>query len=305
MATPLTADQLITALRAERVDLVEVGAWRTHHRGQRGDGWGPVHGVMIHHTVSGGTAASVELCRQGHATLPGPLCHGVADKRGRLHLVGHGRTNHAGGGDPAVLQAVIREASSLPAPNQTSQDGNARFYGVEAINWGDGHDPWPDAQLECIARSAAAICRAHGWTERSVIGHAEWQPGKVDPRGPGRDAAAMMRDIRADVRRLLTRSPGTQAPPTPAPEAPMAITRDDVRTIFGSAVIANPGPSAERNPTISAGTSLRNIEIVVRRLEMAVAETRSELAQLAAALTPEHHAPGEATREPDADGSGT
>ena len=32
-------------------------------------------------------------------------------------------------------------------------------------------------------RVSAAICRHHGWNERSVIGHLEWQPGKVDPRG--------------------------------------------------------------------------------------------------------------------------
>jgi nucleoid-associated protein YgaU len=30
---------------------------------------------------------------------------------------------------------------------------------------------------------SAAICRHHSWTQRSVIGHLEWQPGKVDPRG--------------------------------------------------------------------------------------------------------------------------
>ena len=30
-------------------------------------------------------------------------------------------------------------------------------------------------------RWAAALCRAHGWSELSVIGHKEWQPGKIDP----------------------------------------------------------------------------------------------------------------------------
>ncbi len=32
-------------------------------------------------------------------------------------------------------------------------------------------------------RAAAAVCRHHAWSARSVIGHLEWQPGKVDPRG--------------------------------------------------------------------------------------------------------------------------
>jgi hypothetical protein len=203
MATPLSADKLLSALRAEGVGVVEVGSWRTHNRGNRGDGWGPVNGVMLHHTVSGGTKTTVELCRKGHAALPGPLCHGVADKEGRLHLVGHGRTNHAGGGDADVLAAVIREATSLPAPNQTNRDGNARFYGIEAVNWGDMEDPWPAKQLECVARAAAAICRAHGWNQYSVIGHAEWQNGKLDPRGPGKHASAMMRDFRSRIGKLL------------------------------------------------------------------------------------------------------
>jgi hypothetical protein len=37
--------------------------------------------------------------------------------------------------------------------------------------------------LDAIERVSAAICRHHGWTARSVIGHLERQPGKVDPRG--------------------------------------------------------------------------------------------------------------------------
>ena len=166
---------------------------------------------MIHHTVTSGTDASVELCYEGYSGLPGPLCHGVVDKTGRVHMVGHGRANHAGSGDSDVLAAVIAERS-LPAANETDADGNSRFYGFECINRGDQRDPWPEAQLDAVARAAAAICRAHGWTERSVIGHAEWQPGKVDPRGPGKNAAAMMRDIRARVGRLLDGRPDNGRP---------------------------------------------------------------------------------------------
>jgi hypothetical protein len=189
MATPLTADTLVAALTAEGVRVVEYGDWRTHNRNHKG-AWGPLNGVMIHHTVSSGTDASVELCYNGHAALPGPLCHGVIDKAGTVHLVGNGRANHAGGGDPAVLQRVIAEDSGdrPPAPREHegsagSVDGNARFYGFECVNLGDGEDPWPAAQLDAIERVSAAICRAHGWTARSVIGHLEWSDWKVDPRG--------------------------------------------------------------------------------------------------------------------------
>jgi hypothetical protein len=163
------------------VKVVEVGDWEHHNRNHKGP-WGPVHGVMIHHTVTNGSARTVELCREGRPDLPGPLCHGVITKDGTLHLVGYGRANHAGLGDDDVLRAVIAE-KALPHDNEANTDGNRHFYGFECENLGDGEDPWPQAQLETIEKVAAAICRHHGWSERSVIGHLEWQPGKVDPRG--------------------------------------------------------------------------------------------------------------------------
>ncbi|MVO87939.1 LysM peptidoglycan-binding domain-containing protein [Streptomyces sp. p1417] len=196
MATPLSAARFLEALRAEGLTVKEVGTWTRHNRNHKGP-WGPVHGVMIHHTVTSGTDSSVRLCRDGHSALPGPLCHGVIDKKGVVHLVGYGRANHAGLGDDDVLRAVIDERA-LPADNEASTDGNRHFYGFECVNLGDGRDPWPDAQLEAIERVSAALCRAHRWGERSVIGHLEWQPGKIDPKGFGMDW------MRGQVRDRLT-----------------------------------------------------------------------------------------------------
>ncbi|CAL9579567.1 N-acetylmuramoyl-L-alanine amidase [Streptomyces griseomycini] len=181
MAPPMSASAFLRVLKAEGLTVVEVGDWRDHNRNHKGP-WGPVHGVMIHHTVTKGSARTVEICRKGYAGLPGPLCHGVITKDGRVHLVGYGRANHAGLGDDEVLRAVIAE-KRLPKDNEQNTDGNRHFYGFECENLGDGEDPWPAAQLEAIERAAAAVCRHHGWNERSVIGHKEWQPGKVDPRG--------------------------------------------------------------------------------------------------------------------------
>ncbi|MFE1786994.1 N-acetylmuramoyl-L-alanine amidase [Streptomyces sp. NPDC059525] len=181
MSAPMSTDRFIHALRAEGLTLVEVGNWRTHNRNHKGP-WGPVHGVMIHHTVTHGAAYTVELCRDGDRALPGPLCHGVITKDGRVHLVGYGRANHAGAGDSDVLAAVVAERR-LPPVHHADTDGNRFFYGFECENLGDGRDPWPPAQLDAMARAAAAVCRVHGWTARSVIGHLEWQPGKIDPRG--------------------------------------------------------------------------------------------------------------------------
>ncbi|AJT64937.1 hypothetical protein T261_3267 [Streptomyces lydicus] len=203
MATPLTASQLLKALRDEGLVVHEVRNWRQHNRNAKGR-WGPVHGVMIHHTATQGTKASVDLCYDGHADLPGPLCHGVIDKQGEVHLVGNGRANHAGLGDRDVLQAVIDE-TPLPRDDAADADGNRHFYGFECINLGNGGDPWPEEQKRAIEKVAAAVCRAHRWSERSVIGHKEWQPGKVDPRGFTMDG------MRERIRRRLAMDP--EGPP--------------------------------------------------------------------------------------------
>ncbi|WP_405963507.1 peptidoglycan-binding protein [Streptomyces sp. NBC_00723] len=181
MANPLSADALVSALRAEGVTVVEHSGWRTNNRNHKGS-WGPVNGVIVHHTVTSGTSNSVSLCFDGHSALPGPLCHGVIAKDGTVHLVGNGRANHAGSGDGDVLKAVIAE-QALPAPNGNDTDGNVHFYGFECVNLGDGKDPWPAVQLEAMVRASAALCRAHGWSAASVIGHKEWTSKKIDPRG--------------------------------------------------------------------------------------------------------------------------
>ena len=212
MATPPSAATFAQLLRDEGVTVVEVGDWEHNNRNHKGP-WGPVHGVMIHHTVTRGdtkaqTEASVSLCRDGHSALPGPLCHGVIDKQGVVHLVGYGRTNHAGMGDDDVEQAVINE-TALPVDDEANTDGNRSFYGFECINLGDGADPWPEAQLLAIEKVSAAICRHHGWGARSVIGHLEWQPGKVDPRG------FSMQTMRG---RIAARLDGNQEDDMPTPE---------------------------------------------------------------------------------------
>ncbi|BBJ46129.1 hypothetical protein GCM10017744_099530 [Streptomyces antimycoticus] len=212
MATPLTADRLLKALRDEGLEVHEYRDWRTHNRNSKGP-WGPVNGVMIHHTVTKGTDSSVELCYEGHSALPGPLCHGVIDKAGAVHMVGHGRANHAGLGDSDVLRAVVDE-SALPPDNEADTDGNRHFYGFECINLGDGEDPWPEAQKLAIEKVSAAICRAHGWTQRSVIGHLEWQPGKIDPRGFTMDS------MRGRIAKRLGAKPDGPAPKPPATYEP-------------------------------------------------------------------------------------
>jgi hypothetical protein len=203
MATPLTADRLVAALRAEGVTVREVSGWRTNNRNHKGK-WGPVNGVIVHHTVTGPGTDVVGLIYRGHSALPGPLATGCITKDGTVHLTGNGRANHAGGGDPNVLAAVVAESYETrpPAPHEHdgsagAVDGNARFYGWECENEGDGRDPWPRVQYHAMVKATAAVCRAHGWSAKSAIGHLEWSDWKPDPRGFD------MQDFRRDLAACL------------------------------------------------------------------------------------------------------
>jgi hypothetical protein len=237
MAPPMSANSFLAALHNEGLIVVEVGDWRDHNRDSKGP-WGPVHGVMIHHTVTKGSKATVDICRTGYDGLPGPLCHGVITKDGRVHLVGYGRANHAGLGDRDVLAAVIAERA-LPVDNEATVDGNRHFYGFECENLGDGKDPWPDAQVEAIVRVGTALCRHHGWNERSVIRHLDWQPGKVDPRGL--DWADVQKRI---AKRLGSKTPAVQVPVVP--KRPVVDLSDLVKA-------ARTNPAASGQPVTYSG----------------------------------------------------
>ena len=216
MADPMTAAVLQRALLGEKLTVRVTKGWETHERDdETGKPFGPVHGVLIHHTAS---HQSFNYLWSGSSALPGPLCHGYIDKAGVVWLCSAGRANHAGGGDPDVLRAVTAESymSRPPAPrygegDRGAADGNDVFYGFECENLGDGKDPWPHVQYIAMVRAAAAICRHYKWTEKSCIGHLEWSNRKVDPKGFGMVA------FRTDLAACLRAKPGTW--PTVAPTA--------------------------------------------------------------------------------------
>ncbi|MFB7014205.1 MULTISPECIES: N-acetylmuramoyl-L-alanine amidase [unclassified Streptomyces] len=237
----------------------------------------------MHHTVTKDTSSTVAMVRDGYASLPGPLCHGMIAKDGTVHMVGWGRTNHAGGGDPRVLEQVIAESyGTRPTPptkgNSNGVDGNSRFYGWECENLGDGKDPWPKAQYDAIVRVQAALCRAHGWTAKSVIGHLEWSSDKVDPRG------FPMATLRADVAERLKHpaswSPGTTTP-TPPKETPVSTTDDRVKALHTNLLsIGEIGTTAKGTESgrveHGAGYFLAHILNEVRQLRVDVAALKKE-----------------------------
>ena len=202
----MTAAQLLAALKAEGLTVKEHAGWKTHQRDSAtGKPFGPVHGVVMHHT---GGLKDLELIYNGRSDLPGPLAHAFIDKAGVVTMTSAGRANHAGGGDRDVYNAVVTEsyATKPPAPKQHdgspgAMDGNDPFYGFECENLGDGKDPWPAVQYRAMVKAAAAICRHYQWSAKSVIGHLEWSDWKSDPRG------FPMPGFRADVFNCLAVGP--------------------------------------------------------------------------------------------------
>lgn len=242
MATPLSVARMLTALESEGLTVHEHQGWRTHNRDKAtGRTFGPVHGVLIHHTAGHNDR---ELCFRGRSDLPGPLCHSWLGRTSGLWMIGHGRANHAGAVDLDVLNALTAEAVKLPPDNDTRADGNDALYGLEIENYGNGRDPYPAGQYRQAVLWAAALCRAHGWTERSIAGHKECQPGKIDP-------SFDMADFRAAVKRQLATTPGGKpAAPRPAPSKP----RVDLSRLI-SAARADP-PARQGHVTYMAGTNL-------------------------------------------------
>ena len=248
MATPLSADRMLTVLKAEGLTVQEHAGWATHNReAATGKSFGPVVGVLIHHTAG---INDKELCYKGRPDLPGPLCHSWLGKTAGLWMIGHGRANHAGLVDGDVVRALMAESSPLPKDDEADTDGNDCLYGLEIENRGTGQDPYPVVQYRQAVLWAAALCRAHGWSEKSVAGHKEVQPGKVDP-------SFDMDVFRADVRAQLAKTPGkTATTPAPTPSKP----RVDVSRLV-TAARTDPG-ARQGHVTYMTGVNLVETALV-------------------------------------------
>lgn len=234
MATPMTADEWITALRAEGVtDIVEMDGWRTHNRNGRG-AWGDVHATMVHHTAGEGSGLADYCYRGSPPDLPGPVCHDFLARSGRLYLVGNGRTNHAGKVARNAYNAVLNEESRHPAPGPDELDGNAVSYGMEVENSGAAGRAWPARQYDVAVRVQAARCRFHGWSADSIWAHKEATTRK--PLDPRIDMDQFRRDVAERLAHPASWNPGDNPTPTPTKPSPqegpvMALSNEDVDRI--------------------------------------------------------------------------
>ncbi|MFF2525887.1 peptidoglycan recognition protein family protein [Streptomyces liangshanensis] len=228
MATPMTPDQWIKALREEGVtDIVEMPGWRTNNRNHKGP-FSSVHATMIHHTAGEGSGLP-SLVFNGTGDLPGPLCHDYLARSGRLYLVGNGRANHAGTVAANAYDAVLNEREVHPAPDAAEPlDGNAVSYGLECENNGDADRTWPAVQYDIAVRVQAARCRFHGWSANSVWAHKEATRRKpVDPRLP-------MNQFRDDVAERLAHPASWN--PTTEEDNDMPLSPTDIAAVADATV---------------------------------------------------------------------
>lgn len=210
MATPISSKDLISFLNKWGVKWKGYGDWKNHNRNHKGP-WGPVHGVMWHHTGSD-SKDQRDLLKNGYSTLPGPLSQYGISQDGTVWIIGHGRANHAGKGDPDVLRAVINE-DDLPVDNEALIDGNRYFYGIEF--WYSGSHEMTDDQYFSGIKLSCALLDYHNWKGESVLGHGQWQPGKWDP-GYSSGKIMNMDNVQRDVNGALKRGPKPVATPKPS-----------------------------------------------------------------------------------------
>lgn len=250
MATPMSPDQWLKALRAEGVTVEEYPGWRTRGRdAATGKQFGPVRMFLNHHTA--GRNARDVVAKNGVAGLPGPLAHVYLARSGVATMCSSGRANHAGLMAANAYASFRDETASHPAPSKASGtvDGNDVAYGIETENLGDGQDVYPRSQYEAWVRINAAACRFHGWSAKSVGCHKETSvEGKIDPRGPVEGYGSRGRftftpdQFRQDIDERLAHpaswSPGASTTPNPNPskETDVALSDADIKKIADAVV---------------------------------------------------------------------
>lgn len=196
---PLTLKEITTAFDKWYVPYVITPGAATRDNGSHWSDKASLTGLMEHHTA-GDAADNLELNTliNGRPGLRGPLCNfGVGDD-GIVDIVAVGSANHAGKGDPKTLAMVQRETTPMDReikPTIGGDDpgtvgGNSRFLGWE-IYYGIRNDlEMNPKQHRAFILSAVAILDTldtldtkNTWTAKALIGHREWTPNKIDPRG--------------------------------------------------------------------------------------------------------------------------
>lgn len=284
MATPMTASQIVAQLKKWGIKYVEITvggeSWKDHNRAGHGD-WGGLNGFIWHHTgadVTDAKAYAAGTMWSGITGLPGPLCHFTIGVDGTVYLVGWGRANHAGGGDPVVLNHVINEdytGQLHPTKgNSNGVDGNAHFYGME-IQYSGSHK-MTNAQYITALKLSGAICEFHGWSDKSVIAHGEWSSDKWDPgyaSGKIMDMVAVRKDVAATI--AVGSTPVVTPPATGGTVATKTATYKEVWDLDAATPPA--GHATEENPSWAPMSILRGLYEKLDALESEIADIKAKL----------------------------
>ena len=91
--------------------------------------------ILLHHTASGGSGG------HGGADAVWNFWWGMAPGT-------RASANYIVGKDGSIIEAVPPKHTAWHAG---SSEWNARSVGIEIVNWGNGKDPFPDAQLKALA----------------------------------------------------------------------------------------------------------------------------------------------------------
>lgn len=194
---------LADVLTSAGVEVVEEGDWLNRSAGSSFD---PI-GVLWHHTAATVTSPdnphpALDICINGRADLPGPLCQALVDYNGVFHLISANRANHAGA-----------SGGSGPIP---SGDGNTLMVGWEIDYAGDQsgtggpEQAMSQAQYDASIKATAAVLAQLGTDASYARGHRETSTtGKIDPSFCDLDA------MRADVAAAMGEDPPEPPAGTP------------------------------------------------------------------------------------------
>jgi len=160
---------LADALRAEGLDVDEIDGWRANGDGDFDDIWG----IMCHNTA--GDDIATDAIALGTGERPGPLSNVLIRRDGTVAVVAAGVAHHAGPGYH---------------PDLPRDDVDTRTIGIHAEM--RRRQKYPREQYLSYVRCCAAILRHINRSPSHVLGHQEWDTGKVDP-------CLSMDQLRADI----------------------------------------------------------------------------------------------------------
>lgn len=210
-------------LRKAGLRVVEIPGWQTRGHGDVGK----IELIIEHHTaekIDSDTKPVLTLLTEGRPGSPGvkplmgPLCQLALGQDGIFYVIAAGLAYHAGAGSWKGITA-----------------GNQSSIGIEAENNGLG-EPWPEIQIDAMARGSAALAVYCGLSSDRVIGHKEWAPTrKIDPNFD-------MVPFRDRVFKYMVKPAVISAAPAPPAPTPVAVKPvdlvDELRALSRIAALA-------------------------------------------------------------------